>query len=117
MNDSREAMLADAKTIGERTGAPRVTPAEIDAAIDAISYFTAGQGCDKAGTPHHPSLDQLTLCCITTRNGFTVVGKSACVSPENFDKALGQRIAFDDAKRQLWPLLGYARLESLAPRT
>lgn len=54
-----------------------------------------------------------TVCCLTLRNGFTVIGQSACASPANFDTDLGRRIAREDAVRQIWPLAGYALREAL----
>ena len=89
--------------------APRVTPADIEAAIKEVHYLNAGDACGAQGGP----LDLLTLCVLQLHNGFTVVGKSACASAANFDEELGQRIALEDAKRQLWPLLGYALRERL----
>ena len=50
----------------------------------------------------------LTVCCLTLANGFNVVGESACASPENFDEALGRKIARDNAKGKIWALEGYA---------
>jgi hypothetical protein len=47
-------------------------------------------------------------------NGFTVVGESACASPENFDADLGKKIARDDAKRKIWALEGYALRNQLS---
>ena len=47
------------------------------------------------------------------RNGFTVIGKSAPASPENFDAAKGKLFAYEDAIKQLWPLEGYALRERL----
>lgn len=101
--------------------APRVTPADIEAAIVSEHYFTARQGCEGAnglrggeeGTYHH-SLGLLTICVLVLRNGFTVVGTSACASPENFNADIGRKIAREKAVDQLWPLLGYALKEQLA---
>jgi hypothetical protein len=47
-------------------------------------------------------------------NGYTVVGKSACASPENFDAELGRKIAWEDARKQIWALEGYALRNQLA---
>lgn len=94
--------------------APRVTPADIDAAIDTECYFTAGQGSDRAGTPHDPALDLLTFCVLTLRNGFIVTGESACASPENFDAAIGRKIARENAKQKVWPLLGFRLKDKLS---
>ena len=50
---------------------------------------------------------QLTVCCLTLENGFTVTGESACASPENYDAELGMKIARDKAKGKIWQLEGY----------
>lgn len=50
---------------------------------------------------------QLTVCCLTLENGFTVTGESACASPENFDKQIGEEIAFNNAVNKVWMLEGY----------
>ncbi len=60
------------------------------------------------------SLKLLTLCLVTTKNGFVLVGKSAPASAENFDVELGRKLAYEDAVRQLWPLMGYALRDRLA---
>lgn len=95
--------------------APRVTPASIEAEIASEHYFTAAQavgfppieGVDFTPPRAVHSLDLLTLCILVMRNGFTIVGKSACASPENFDAEIGRKIARQDAINQCWPLLGY----------
>lgn len=56
----------------------------------------------------------LTVCVITMRNGFHIVGKSAPASPQNFDPLLGEKFAKEDAIRQLWQLEGYVLREKLA---
>lgn len=94
--------------------APRVTPADIDAEIAAEYTFTASSAVD--GCPQHPSLALLTFCVLVLRNGFTVTGESACASPDNFNAELGARIARDNAKQKIWPLLGYVLRSELASR-
>jgi hypothetical protein len=45
---------------------------------------------------------------ITTASGYAVVGKpSASVSPENDDAEIGQKIALENSKGELWSLMGY----------
>ena len=94
--------------------APRVSLDDIDYAIAAENYFTAGAAANALEQPSSPALDLLTICILTTRNGFTVIGKSAPASPENFDADKGRTFARDDAVRQLWPLMGFALRERLA---
>jgi hypothetical protein len=63
----------------------------------------------------HPStIPHMTICVMTMKNGFAVVGKSAPADAGNFDEALGQKFAREDAIRQLWQLEGYALREQLA---
>ena len=49
----------------------------------------------------------MTIAIVTLENGYTVTGQSACADPANYDKALGEKIAYDDAVKKVWPLEGY----------
>jgi len=80
--------------------APRLNPEHIQAQVKSTAYYVF------PGTT-------TTLCCLTLRNGYTVIGKSACVSPENFDKEIGKKIALNDALTQVWQLEGYLLREQL----
>lgn len=95
--------------------APRVTLDSIIEKIDHCVFFTGGEAARAfGGTMDIPAgLDCMTICLITTVNGFTVIGKSAPAAPENFDAAKGRELAHDDAIRQLWPLEGYLLREQL----
>lgn len=105
---------------------PRVTPADIEANIASEHYFTATEGVFGAnpappkGYPISPfvhapkALNLLTFCVLVLRNGFTVTGESACVSPDNFDAEIGRKIARGNAVQKIWPLMGYALKERLA---
>ena len=55
----------------------------------------------------------VTICNILLENGFSVRGESACVSPENFNKALGEKYAFEDAVNKIWSLEGYLLKQKL----
>lgn len=98
--------------------APRITPADIEAAIVSENGFTVGAALRAiGGHPTHPSHDLVTLCVLVLRNGFTVVGTSAPASPENFSAEIGYKVARADAINQVWPLLGYelrTKLQHLA---
>ena len=81
----------------------------------AANYFTAGAAIKALGSiPSLPSLDLLTICILTMQNGFTVVGKSAPASAENFDPETGKTFAYQNAIEQLWLLEGYALREGLS---
>lgn len=97
--------------------APRVTPADLQANISSEHYFTAADGVsgsDYGDRKPKSSLDLLTFCVLILRNGFTVTGESACASPENFDEAIGRKIARENAISKVWPLMGYALKSELA---
>lgn len=80
--------------------APRLTPEHIDSVILKTQY-------------HVFEGSQLTVCCITLNNGFTVTGESACASPENFNKEIGEQIAYDNARDKIWQLEGYLLKQQL----
>jgi hypothetical protein len=95
--------------------APRVKLADIEAAIGGI-YYTTGELAlegNSLSEEHKLPLGILTLCFVVMRNGFTVIGKSAPASPDNYRSDLGQRLAYEDAVRQLWPLMGFALRDRL----
>ncbi|MGN8004392.1 Gp49 family protein [Acidovorax sp. 22279] len=107
---------------------PRVTPAVLKDEIASAHFFTGFDGA--AGAAYNeaspdgvlrqfsfeapPALSLLTFCVLVLRNGFTVVGHSACASPENYNKEIGERIARENAERQIWPLLGFRLRDELA---
>lgn len=93
--------------------APRVSLADIEAAICARYDFTAEQAIAALGAPAVEPLKLLSLCVLVLNNGFTVVGKSAPASAENFSRELGIQFAYEDAIRQLWPLMGFALRDNL----
>lgn len=105
-------LIATEKECAEGRTAPRVSLEDIEANIAARYDFTA----DKAvgdGAPIVPALALLSLCILVLSNGFTVVGKSAPASKANFDPVLGRKLAYEDAVRQIWPLMGYDLRERL----
>jgi len=88
--------------------APRVTPADIEGNIADIEYV---KHVSKGG-------QVLRWAVITTQNGFAVVGNpSASVSPSNDNEDIGQKVALDNSKQELWPLMGYALKETLFQTT
>ena len=99
MNEEQEL---EQKIKDKELTAPRITPKLLDAAIISEEYHTFD------GT-------QLTVCVLMLKNGFTVTGEAACVSPENFDEEIGQNISRANARDKLWPLLGFLLAEHIKP--
>ena len=48
-----------------------------------------------------------TVCLLTLKNGFEVVGQSACVDSSNFDEKIGKELAYSNAFNKIWELEGY----------
>lgn len=96
--------------------APRVTAEDVENAIESEWYINAGDAIVVDG--FHPPvgaespLRLLTFCVLVLKNGYTVTGESACVSRENFDAEIGRRVARDNAKKKIWPLLGFRLCEA-----
>ena len=87
------------------SAAPRVTPADLEAAISSEWYINAADGVpeDEFHPPvpsNHP-LRLLTFCVLVLKNGFTVTGESACVSRENFDAEIGRKVARENYQQDV----------------
>ncbi|MGH1447398.1 MAG: Gp49 family protein [Cognatishimia sp.] len=102
MGKNEQAIEAEIQEKG--LTAKRITPDMLDAEVAAEDYHVFPGSC-------------LTVCCLTLRNGFTVTGESACASPENFNAEIGQKIARQNAREKLWPLLGFRLRDQLSAQT
>lgn len=98
---SKDEAAIEAEIQAKGLNAPRLTPAHLDAQIVGEDYHVF------PGTTS-------TVCALKLRNGFVVIGTSAAASPENFDQAIGRRIARDNARNQIWALEGYVLRSLLA---
>lgn len=78
----------------------RVTEEQIEAKIKDKKFTVLEDG-------------KTTICNLYLENGFTVRGESACVDPANFDKELGEKIAYENAKDKIWLLEGYLLQQKL----
>ena len=86
--------------ISKGLNAPRLTPDHIDSVIIGETYTNLPDG-------------RTVICQLTLQNGFTVDGKSACVSKENFDQEIGNKIARTNAREKIWELEGYLLKQKL----
>ena len=48
-----------------------------------------------------------TVCCVALKNGFEVIGTSACIDPASYVKEIGEKFALEDALRRCVPLIGF----------
>lgn len=96
----------EAEILAKGLTAPRVTPAQIDALVKRVVFVYASHG---TSTFCHAFLDGTFLLAS---------GHSACVSPENFNAELGQKIALENVQKpmrdKLWELEGYVLRNRLA---
>jgi hypothetical protein len=97
----RNESEVEAEIQAKNLNAPRLTPTLIDAQIVSEAFHVF------PGTT-------LTVCALTLRNGFQVVGESAAASPANFDAEIGRKIARDNARNKIWALEGYLLRSKLA---
>lgn len=77
----------------------KVTRTAIEQKIAHVGYMQVGK--------------KLTLAFVTMKNGYEIVGESACVDPANFDAKLGEQYALENAIEKIWPLEGYLLQEKL----
>ena len=90
--------------VSKGLNAPRLTPDHIDSVIIGETYTNLPDG-------------RTVVCQLTLQNGFTVDGKSACVSKENFDQEIGNKIARTNARENIWELEGYLLKQKLYETT
>jgi hypothetical protein len=83
--------------------APKVTKEYMESRISAHEFHRLG------GT--------VTVCNLVLDNGYSVRGESACVSLANFNREIGEKIAYENAFSKLWPLFGFALAEKLYQET
>jgi hypothetical protein len=79
---------------------PRVTKEQIDARIAKVDFFVL-------------PATTTTICNMTLDNGYSVRGESACVDKRNFNMAIGEKLAHDDAFRKMWALFGFMLAENI----
>lgn len=113
-----ESLEATEKLGARDAKAPRVTLGDIVHAIKGVYYVNAGQAVravyDRpSAVSQTTELNTLTICLAVLENGFVVIGKSAPASAANFDEEKGRNFAYEDAARQIWPLMGFALRERL----
>ena len=89
-NKELEKLLSDSPS-------PRVTEEYIKSRIRYHNFTRLGS--------------TLTICKMEIDNGFIVTGESACVNAENYNQAIGEKIAYDNAFNKLWPLFGFLLAE------
>lgn len=88
--------VQEAQEIVSTKTAPKVTEDSIKARINDVRYLRDGT---------------TTICVIEMDNGFEQMGYSKPASPENYDQAVGERYAFEDAFKPLWKYEAYLLLE------
>ena len=98
---SKDEAQIESEIQAKGLNAPRLTPDLIDAAIVSEQYHVF------AGTT-------MTVCALSLRNGYIVTGESAAASPENFDQAIGRKIACANARNKIWALEGYLLRSALS---
>lgn len=76
-----------------KTGAPSVSPGMVEDFLRETRTETLGE--------------KTTVVRAVLRNGFEIVESSSCVSPENYDEAMGREICLEKIRDKVWELLGF----------
>lgn len=82
--------------------------------IDMIpKKITAGDLFDKVKDAKYFNIPgtTTTICYLTMQNGFTILGQSACVDPNEYNAATGEKYAYENAIEKIWQLEGYLLAE------
>lgn len=97
-------LTVDIGSLDLPSAAPKVTDSVVESEIANEYYRNAGSAVK---APEGSSLYNVTICILQLRNGFVVIGKSACVNAANFNEDIGRTLAREDAIKQVWPFLGF----------
>ena len=81
----------------------RVTHKQINTLLDEAEFKV-----------FHKVFDKQCIVIAKLRNGFTIVGGSACIDPKNYDEEIGFELACKQIENKLWELEGYAIQKCLA---
>lgn len=92
-----DEILTESTITDNRNKSTMITDDKISEVIEKVEYQRIGR--------------KTTICCLTLKNGFEVIGTSACVDPENFNEELGKKYAYEVAKNDVKEFEGY-RLQS-----
>lgn len=76
-----------------RTDAPSISQEMVEDFITEVHTETMGDKC--------------TVVRAVLWNGFEIVESSACVSAENYDEALGEKICLEKIRDKVWMFLGF----------
>lgn len=97
---------------------PRVTLADINAAIDSVHYKLGVELLTKPveNTTAFKSLAAMTVCMIVLKNGFVFIGEAAPADPANYNKTVGEQNAYEAAVKKIWPAMGFALRDHLHKR-
>ncbi len=81
----------------EKSPKERVTKDYITSRISEVSFTRIGV--------------TMTHCTIKIDNGFLLTGESSCVNEENYNKEIGEKIAYENAFSKAWIVFGFLLAE------
>jgi hypothetical protein len=95
----------------------KITVKDVEDNIQDKVFFTGADGYNgqhfrtKIGFPDTPKcLKLVTFCVLVLRNGFIVAGQSMCVNAENYDKAVCEKRACENAIDKVIGAMLYAAM-------
>ena len=95
--DSLEEVKPLTVTVSSTDNSPApLTKEEVESHITKEQYYRF------PGTLH-------TVCCLTLKNGYTVVGENVCASKEYFDPEYARIDSREKAVEKVWGLIGFLK--------
>ena len=93
-----DKLITEVDRLNQRFG-DKVTPGVIDDHIASVRFI-------------YIRSTTLTICVITLKNGWAVVGESAAMSPERYDQGLGETFAYANARNKASGFIAYAKVDA-----
>jgi len=93
----------------------KITVKDVEDNIQDKVFFSGADGYNgqhfrtTIGFPNTPKrLELVTFCVLVLRSGFIVTGQSMCANAENYDRAIGEKWACENAIDKVIEVMTYA---------
>jgi hypothetical protein len=93
----------------------KITVKDVEDNIQDKVFFSGADGYNgqhfrtTIGFPNTPKrLELVTFCVLVLRSGFIVTGQSMCMNAENYDRAIGEKWACENAIDKVIEVMTYA---------
>ena len=85
---------------------PEMIKEELASNGNKISFMFIEALADTAKVTHHQLTPKTRVCALTLESGHEVVGYARVLFAENDVKEMGEEVAYDNARDELWSMCG-----------